>query len=289
MTNSQKPIDPQAIDKKRARRAFSRAAAGYGKRAFLQQEVGRRLFSRLDGLRISPARILDAGCGDGIFLQKLLAQFPSAKAVALDFAVEMLRRGFVGEKWPRIFRIAADVERLPLASASADFVWSNLCYQWANDLPAVFAEAARATSPDGLILFSTLGPDTLMELRAAFAQADSLAHTNRFTDMHDIGDMLVDSGFESPVMECEKLVLTYPTLADGLRELKAVGAGGAHAGMRRTLAGKEQWRRVNEFYRREFVGDDGRFPMTFEVILGHAWRRDSASDGVSEVRFFPRG
>src|SRR6185436_1934879 len=109
-------------------------------------------------------------------------------------------------------------------------VWSNLALQWVNDVPRALAEFRRAMRVGGLVLFSTFGPDTLKELHAAFARADANTHTNRFVDMHDLGDMLVHAGFADPVMEMEPITLTYDTPLALLAELKAIGATNATRG-----------------------------------------------------------
>ncbi len=282
------------MDKRAIRAAFGRAAAGYDQAAFLQQEVARRLDERLDVMRIEPERILDAGCGTGYALPLLRARYPKARLIGLDLADAMLvqARGRYGGAggWRRWLAplgtrpaapafLCADIECLPLKKDGLDMVWSNLTLQWVGDLAACFHEIHRVIRPGGLFAFSTFGPDTLKELRQAFAGLDGHNHVNRFTDMHDIGDMLVYAGFAHPVMEMEYLTLTYADVKSLLRELKAIGADTVLEGRRTGLMGRQAWQRLNENYER--LRRDGRLPATFEVIYGHAWagRKDRLTDG----------
>ena len=269
------------IDKLRVRRAFERAAADYRARAGLQDEIGARLLERLEGLRIAPAVVIDGGCGAGAHSRILAAKFPRARIIAVDSALAMLRQIAPDG---RIARIKADVENLPLAAAAAQFYWSNLCWQWADDLKAAIAEARRALAPGGLLLFSALGRDTLRELRAAFAAVDDLPHVGQFPDMHDLGDWLAAGGFEEPVMETEKIVLTYAEVADAVRDLKRAGATAVYRGMARGLTGKDKWRRMTNCYRERFARADGKIPATFELIYAHAWRAAPAERAVRIFR-----
>ncbi len=280
-----------AIDKKQMRRAFSRAAPDYDAEAVLQREICTRMLERLDYIRLQPARILDAGCGPGWGGRQLAAKYPAAQLVALDIAIGMLHsaRGSSGW-WQKLFGgarqmpVCGDIESLPLASASVDMVWSNLAVQWCNDLPGAFVELQRVLKVDGLLMFSTFGPDTLKELRQAFAGVDRHTHLNRFADMHDIGDMLIRAGFAEPVMDMEYLTLTYADVRGVLHDLKAIGAHNATAGRGQGLMGKNAWAHVVENYER--LRRDGKLPATYEVVYGHAWKAQPrvARDGAAIVR-----
>ena len=178
--------------------------------------------------------------------------------------------------WQKLFggakqlQLCADIEALPLAANSVELVWSNLAVQWCNDLPAAFAEMHRALKTEGLLMFSTFGPDTLKELRQAFKGVDSHNHLNRFADMHDIGDMLIHSGFAEPVMDMELITLTYDEMRDMLQDLKTIGAHNATAGRSQGLMGKIAWTRLVDNY--EQLRSNGKLPATFEIVYGHAWK-----------------
>jgi len=265
------------IDKRRMRRAFNRAAADYDAAAVLQREVCARMLERLDYIKLQPARILDAGSGTGWGTRQLAAKYPAAQITSLDIAIGMLQaaRGHSGW-WRKLFsgaqqmQVCGDIEALPLAASSVEMVWSNLAVQWCNDLPAAFVGLHRVLKADGLLMFSTFGPDTLKELRQAFGGVDRHNHLNRFADMHDIGDMLVHAGFAEPVMDMEYMTLTYNDVRDLLHDLKRIGAHNATAGRGQGLMGKNAWARLVENYER--LRRDGKLPATYEVVYGHAWK-----------------
>lgn len=279
------------IDKRQVRRAFSRAARDYDAAAVLQREVCVRMLEKLDIVKLQPARVLDVGSGTGWGTRQLGGRYPKAEVTALDIAIGMLQhaRG-TSSWWQKLFAaqresyLCADVEALPLASGSVDMVWSNLALQWCNDLPATFVELRRVLKADGLLMFSSFGVDTLQELRIAFDGVDGHSHVNRFADMHDIGDMLVAAGFADPVMEMERLTLTYDDVRAVMQDLKSIGAHNATGGRAQGMMGKAAWRRVTENY--EKLRRDGKLPATFEIIYGHAWNPAprATADGRAIIR-----
>jgi malonyl-CoA O-methyltransferase len=257
------------LDREHIRRAFGRAAASYESHAVLQAEVALRLQERLDGEAFAPACVLDVGCGPGTGTALLHRRFEAATLVALDLALPMLQAaaGDSGSA-PAFARVCADAQALPLADASVDLVYSSLCLQWCEDPGLALAEFRRVLRPGGRLLFSTFGPDTLRELRAAFASADAAPHVSRFIDMHDIGDALLASGFRDPVLERDDFTLTYADARSLMRELRAIGATNADTQRRRTLSGKAQLARVVDAY--ETFRRDGVLPATYEVIYAQA-------------------
>jgi len=272
------------VDKGQARRAFERAAARYDEVAVLQREIGRRMLERLDYVRLEPRAVLDAGCGTAELTVALAQRYPQAELVALDFAHGMVRRGRTRDGWARAPQwVCGDVEALPLASQSVDLVYSNAVLQWSTDLPGVFAEFLRVLRPGGLLMFSTFGPDTLVELRAAWAAVDGHSHVSRFVDMHDIGDLLVGTRFAEPVMDCERLTVTYAAVDDLMRDLKTLGAHNVTAGRVRGLTGRSRLDAMRAAYER--FRADGRLPATYEVVYGHAWApmQRQVEDGVTAV------
>lgn len=269
--------DAFALDKRQIRRSFGRAAATYDQAAVLQREVCVRALERLDLVRLSPKLILDAGCGTGFAAPALLRRFPEATLLGLDLALPMLQaarlriprwRSWTGRTRQQF--VCGDNDRLPLRSGAAGLLWSNLAFQWSNDLNRIFGECLRVLEPGGLLTFTTFGPDTLKELRQAFSGREGSVHVNRFVDMHDIGDMLVHAGFADPVMDMEQFALTYTDVKSLMRELKAIGAHNVAAGRSRGLTGRAALEEVRRRY--EPLRRDGRLPATFEVVYGHAWK-----------------
>ena len=289
------------LDFAEVRRAFDHAAASYDAHAVLQREVCDRLLERLDYVSLQPGRVLDVGSGTGYGLAHLRSRYPEAELCALDIAPSMLkaaRARLPQSSWaqralarltPPASRLThlmcADMDRLPLAPNSVNLVWSSLALQWAHDLEAAFRGFHQVLAPGGLLMFATFGPDTLKELRAAFASVDDAPHVNRFIDLHDIGDMLIHAGFASPVMEMDMLTLTYADLKSLMRDLKGIGAHNAAASRRRGLLGKSAWARLEQAYETNRI--DGRLPATFEVIYGHAWVGDKLQreDGRQVIQF----
>jgi malonyl-CoA O-methyltransferase len=258
------------VDKRLARRAFEKAAVTYDEAAVLQNEIGSRLFERLDLIRVQPARILDLGAGTGAFTQALLKRFRKADVVALDIARPMLQRVQARGGW---FRkpacVCADADWLPFADDSFDFIFSNLMLQWCMDLESSFSELRRVLAPGGLLLFTTFGPDTLKELRASWEAVDGYTHVNRFIDMHDVGDALMRARWAEPVMDSERLTVTYRELRTLMLDLKHIGAHNVTAGRPRGLTGRRHLQQVTSAYERFRM--DGLLPASYEVVYGHAW------------------
>ncbi len=267
--------DNPVLDKRVVRRSFDRAAPTYDAAAVLQHEVCLRSLERLDFIRHAPARILDAGCGTGNAWRGLAARYPGARLVALDLAPGMLRQASATVAWHQRLlgrapaAICGDLEQLPLAAGCIDLAWSNLALQWVNVLPQAFAEMRRVLAPGGLFMFTTFGPDTLKELRAAQTGTDGHTHVSDFIDMHDIGDLLVQAGFADPVIDMETFTLTYSDVKALMRDLKAIGARNAAANRPPALSGKAWLEAVTRNY--EPLRRDGKLPATFEVVYGHAW------------------
>jgi malonyl-CoA O-methyltransferase len=264
-------------ERRAARRRFERAARTYAAASRLEAEVGARMLERLDYVKLAPRRILDAGSGPP---QRVIGRrYPEADVVALDFSLGMLRSA---RSWRDFLRrklaVCADLERLPLAAGCVELVWSNMALHWVADPLAALREFERALSPQGLLMFSTLGPDTLRELRRA---APGRVHD--FLDMHDLGDMLVAAGFSAPVMDMEMLTLAYPAGEGLLQDLRRSGQTNARTDRPRGLSGKAFAAGL-----RGAVAADA----TFEVVYGHAWKRaprlENAAETAKTVRVFKR-
>ncbi len=259
------------LDRQQIRRAFGRAAASYERHDALQRAVQQTLLERLDFLLESPQRILDLGAGTGRGTAALKRRYPKARVIAVDLALPMLQQASRHSHWRRRFdRVAGEATQLPFADHSIDLLHSNLCIQWCDDLDALFAECVRVLRPGGFIALSTFGPDTLRELRAAWAETDSQSHVGRFLDMHDLGDAMIRAGLRDPVLDVDRYTLTYAEPADLARELKGLGATHADSTRNRGLTGKARWQRMLGHYER-MRDAEGRIPASWETITAHAW------------------
>lgn len=267
-----------SFDPRHVRRAFSRAASSYDAAAALQREVEKRLLESLDYLEDrQPQVVLDIGSGTGHASAAMKKRWPKAQVIALDLAEPMLREAKKQAGWWKPFsRVCADAQALPLLDKSVDVIYSNLCLQWVDDLPAVFAGFRRALKPGGLLLCSTFGPDTLIELREAFAQADAVPHVSRFAPIAQFGDALMMSGFRDPVLDRDLFTLTYDDLTALMRELQAIGATNARHDRRHTLTGRGRFAAARAAYE-PLRRDDGRLPSSWEVIYAHAWAPEAGA------------
>src|SRR6201996_491320 len=305
-----------AYDSRRLQRIFDRRAATFNDVAFLPREIAQRMRERLDYIKVNPAQVLDAGGGAGDDLPALRERFPEAPVFGTDLSRAMLARAVqhdatdtswrrflpaslgkaLGSRGPRFAQ--ADFSALPFAAGAFEFIWSNLALHWHSRPDLVFPEWQRVLKVNGLLMFSTLGPDTLKELRGAYVEVEAAhgaaarPHIIDFVDMHDLGDMLVESGFEIPVMDQETLTITYKSPQSLLADVRRWGAypfereASSGAVARRLhkalLAALEARRRA-----------DGTIALTFEVIYGHAWkavpRTTAEGHGIVRLEDIGRG
>ena len=292
------------FDAKQVRRAFSRSAASYDAAAQLQHAVEARLLESLDYLddpalqREPPQRVLDLGCGTGRASIAMQKRWPKAQIVSLDLALPMLRQargtsarsmGWLSNPFARKpAQVCADARALPLAEASVDVLFSNLCVQWVEDLDALIAGFRRVLKPNGLLLVSTFGPETLWELRDAFAHADAAPHVSPFADIAGFGDALVRAGFRQPVLDREEETTHYPDLPALMRELRAIGATNALASRRHTLTGRSRFATAASAY--ETHRDAQGLPATWETITAMAWAPEAGTplrEGDVDVASIP--
>jgi len=277
------------LDAASVRDSFDRASASYDAAAVLQRRVGDELLHRVDFFKLEPAVVVDLGAGTGRATAELKRRYRRATVIALDIAPGMLREARRHQRWFRRFeRVCGDALRLPLAEASVDIVFSNLMLQWCGDLDVALGEVRRVLKPDGLFAFTTFGPDTLTELRAAWAAVDGYTHVNAFLDMHDIGDALGRAGLTEPVLDVDRVTLTYRDALEVMRDLKAIGAHNVTAGRPRGLTGRARLQQVKAAY--ETSRRNGLLPATYEVVYGAAWGsagQRGASVVAGEVRIPP--
>lgn len=257
------------LDFSRVRRAFSAAAPAYEQIARLQAGIGDELFERLDIVAAPPARVLDVGSGTGRLAARLKQRWPQAEVLCLDAALGMLRQA---RKRAGLFkplrRIGGDARALPLADRSVDLVVSSLCLQWLDDPAPAFREFARVLRPGGWLLFTTFGPDTLSELRAAWATVDDAVHVHPFLDVMDIGNSVLAQGFAHPMFDVERHTGHYSDVRSLMRELKGIGAGNADHSRRRGLTGRRAYAAMQAAY--EALRGAKGLPASWEVIFGQA-------------------
>tara|TARA_R110002050_G_scaffold9504_1_gene33104 strand:+ start:245397 stop:246293 length:897 start_codon:yes stop_codon:yes gene_type:complete len=260
-------------------RSFGNAAAHYDDVAVLQRQTGDELLDRLSLVTLQPKRILDLGVGTGRNLSLLAKHYPEAQLLALDIAPAMLQharqryqKALGLKRWLPYAKaphyLAGDAEQLPLADNSVDLVFANLALQWCDPRTS-FAEIQRILRPGGLLMFTTLGPDTLSELRHAWAEVDDYPHVNMFYDMHDVGEAMMAAGLAEPVLDTDRYTLTYDSAMTLMKDLKVLGARNVNSGRRRGLTGKDTIKQVGDAY--EQFRRDNLLPATYEVVYGHAW------------------
>jgi malonyl-CoA O-methyltransferase len=285
-------IDPPRLRAREAtvRRQFNTRAARFVQHDALVREVGRRLIERFDVIRFTPKQILDVGSGADGARGTLLERFAESEWIGVDSSLAMLRAAPARpwyRRWRdaaagrRITHVCADALHLPLADASVDLVFSNLMLHWHPQPHTVFPEWRRVLATDGLLLFSCFGPDTLAELRAACERALPHAAPMPFVDMHDFGDMMVAAGFANPVMDVERLTLTYASASELLHEVRALG-GNPRDDRAPHLVGTRSARALHAALDAQ-RGTDGRIALTFEIAYGHAWKPQPKTPGAAGI------
>lgn len=260
-------------------RQFRRSAATFDSHAAVFESVGERLRERLGVLAIKPSRILDLGCRSGYQLAALRGLYPDADVIGVDPAPSP--RPVAPSSWPAWLRrrprptprVAADPHRLPFADESIDLVVSNLLLPWCAAPQTVFGEVARVLAPGGAFLFTSTGPDTLKEYRAAWSRIDGHLHAFGLIDMHDLGDAMLAAGFAAPVLDRDEIHVDYPTIDALQTELRDVGAANLALGRRAGLMSPS----VRNALRTEAPAT-GRFVVTLELVQGHAWKGELASN-----------
>lgn len=259
------------LDLQQVRRAFARAASSYEQHDVLQREVESRLFDSLEYYEGKPGRVLDVGCGTARGTALLKKRWRDAQVIALDVSQPMLQRARRHAGWLKPFaRVCADGLALPFPDRSMDVVYSNLVMQWCDTPRELFREFVRVLKPGGFLAASSLGPDTLHELRAAWAAVDATqAHVGRFLDLHDLGDAALAAGLKDPVLDADHINMHYADVRTLLVDLKGLGATNADIQRARGLTGKTRFKAMLDAY--ETQRRNGRIPATWEVVTLHAW------------------
>lgn len=284
------PPDRPAFSAPRRREVRRRADASVtGADDFLSARTREELLSRLALTSIRPRRLLDAGAATGRASAELARRYRGCRVVSLDVSPARLaaaRRGH--SRFARREEVAGDAARLPFRDQVFDMVFANLLLPWFADPGPVLAETARVLRPEGLYTFSSLGPDSFRELRDAWRAVDDRDHVHAFLDMHDLGDALVRAGLRDPVLDVERITVTYAEPAALWQDLTAAGARNTLAGRNRGLTTPATLRRLAQAWERE-RRDDGRLPLTLELVYGHCWGGSGlpGADASGEVRISP--
>ena len=272
------------INKQQVRDDFSNAACTYDKAAIVQHEICDRTLEKLDMLKLQPTSILDIGTGTGRSLQGLQSRFPDCRPIACDIALSMLTRCRQKmDEQQSSYMVCNDAEQLPFADAAFDLIFSSSTFQWCENLYQLFSECKRVLRVNGVLIFSTFGPDTLVQLRKSWAQIDDDDHVHEFIDMHHIGDILLEIKFQDPVVDMEIIDMQYQSLQQLLQDLKDTGS---RSKFRRAtehssigLTSKEKYQRLQQAYE-IYRQKNGLLPASYEVIYGYARKASQEQTNV---------
>lgn len=280
-TPESNPLDFKAITKARLM-----ASDTYVKAAIAQHAIADALLQRCQIMRKPPQKILEIGAADGYLSKKLLSTYPEAEVIAVDPCSELLQQSQNGllEKHPKI--IIADADTYPFAERGFDLIISNLFLHWLPNPQQSLKIWKSLLQDDGILLFTTLGPDTLCELKQCFSGLENYSHTHKFTDMHLIGDWLLAAGYTDPVMDVDIWKLTYDNLSRLFMDLKQTGSQCASLNRPQGLYGINKWRQMSNNYL-ALADKDGLLPATLEVIFAHAVnsKLQSNTNSSSEATF----
>ena len=267
---------PPTIDAAAAAR-WSRLALADGS-PWLHEEIGRRMEDRLQWIKARPESWADwSPLKGGLEAHALVARrYPAAAQYVIepDAALAARAAGVLGAPWWSARRWQGAQARFDATPEDGvDLLWANMALHMAADPEALISRWHRTVATDGFLMFSALGPDTVRELRALYARLGWPPAGHEFTDMHDWGDMLVHAGFAEPVMDMERVVLTWPTPEAALAELRTLGRN-LHPARFDGLRGRG-WRNALGAALAATATpeqNDGRIALSFEIIYGHAFK-----------------
>lgn len=262
------------INTRHLRQRFERAADSFDSADFVHTATREGLFARLEPLLVEAKTVLDLGTATGAANRGLGKRFKGARIIAVDSSPAMLARARSRASWlSKHTYLLADATQLPLADHSVDVVFSNMLLPWFDNPDLVLTEVARVLRKDGVFAFTTLGPDSLQELAAAWRAVDKDPHVNRFADMHDLGDGLVNAGLRDPVLDVDRLTVSYDSPSKLFADLTAVGGRNALGERRSTLTGKGRFAAMRETLLRH-----GKITLDLELIYGHCWGSGQRND-----------
>lgn len=258
------------LDTRHVRRRFDRAAASFDDADFVHAVTREGLLSRLQPLVVEANTIIDLGSATSSANKMLQKRFGRVHIISVDFAHSMLLRGRKKRSWlSKSSFVQAGATALPFGAQSIDVVFANLLLPWVEDPAAMFTEVARVLRKGGVFAFATLGPDSLLEIRRAWSRVDDNAHVNHFMDMHDLGDGLMHAGLTDPVLDVDRLSVSYDSTEKLFADLTAVGGRNALRQRNRSLVGKHHFRQMTDEL--QSSGTDGRITLNLELIFGHCW------------------
>ncbi len=255
------------IYKKKIAKAFNSKSSTYEEYSLVQNEVSNRMIERLKLMKFKPKSILDLGSGVGYLSNILKEIFPDATVTCLDISLDMLLE--CRKKNLNLNLVMADAENMPFSNNVFDLVISSFTLHWCEEIEKIFSDIHKYLRNRGVFMFTTVGPNTLMELNQAYANIDGEQHVNSFTDMHVYGDSLLKCGFHDPVMDVENLVIEYSSFSNILKSLRKTGANTV-IGQKANFMSKKSYRKLSDSYKKN--KDNGRFPVTYEMIYGVSWK-----------------
>ena len=265
---TQQPANP--IRRRDVIRRFDGAAADFANNDFVHRHAFNGLLERMRPMRLKTKRILDLGCATGVGSRALAKSFRGCHVTSLDLSHNMLKIARAKRsRFARICELRADAMRLPLHSGSMDLVFSNMLLPWVGDMDGFFAQIARVLRGDGLLVYSTLGPASLDELRRAWGDDARHTSTNPFIDMHNVADAVVRAGLRHPIVDIDPLLVSYRSLPALFRDLTATGARNCLRTRFNALTGKNCFQRMSRNLESQFR--DGKLSIELEIVYGHAW------------------
>ena len=258
-------------------KSFDAKSSSYDQYSFVQKEVSERMIQRLKFLKSKPLNILDIGCGTG-YLSNLINQYlPNSNIVCMDFSYEMASQ--CKNKNIKLEPLVADAEYMPFKTSTFDLVISSFTLHWCQQIDKIFSDIFRILKNDGNFMFTTVGPDTLKELRDAYKLIDNYEHINTFDDMHTYGDILLSSGFHDPVMDIERLIIEYKNFNEVLQSLRKTGASTVIYNENKFTT-KKSLKDLENHYKKS--NKNGLFPVTYEMIYGVAWKKGTQNPKNNE-------
>lgn len=252
------------------RRGFDRAADSFDDFDFVHAATRAGLIARLEPMVVDAKTVVDLGSATGTACKSLAKKFRGAHIVALDQSARMLQRANAKQPWfSKYSLLQASATAIPLADQSVDVVFCNQLLPWMVDSSAVFAEVGRVLRKNGLFLFASLGPDSFSELRRAWQEIDAGPHVHVFPDMHDLGDAAVRAGMHDPVLDVDRLSVTYKSAASLFRDLTGCGARNCRADRGLALTGKDRFNDMTAALQKQ--AHEGLIELDLELVFGHCW------------------